>query len=131
MEGRPLRLADFRGKVVAINFWATWCGPCMGMVPDERRLTKRLEGKPFTILGVNGDDDRSKARETMAKESMTWPSFWNNGKTGGIVADWGVRAWPTIYILDARGVIRYDGVRGEMMDRAVEKLIAELEKPAG
>ena len=62
MDGRKLKLSDYRGKVVAVVFWATWCGPCMGMVPHERELVKRLEGKPFVLLGVNGDDDREVAK---------------------------------------------------------------------
>ncbi|HEY2155118.1 MAG TPA: redoxin family protein [Isosphaeraceae bacterium] len=127
VDGKPLKLSDHRGEVVAVVFWATWCGPCMGMVPHERELTKRLAGKPFTILGVNGDDDRTKAKEAMAREGMTWPSWWNGGQDGGIVAAWGVRAWPSVYVLDARGVIRYEGVRGEMLDKAVDLLVAEME----
>lgn len=130
VDGKPMKLSDYRGQVVAVVFWATWCGPCMGMVPHERELTKRLAGRPFTILGVNGDDDRRKAKETMAREGMTWPSWWNGGQAGAIVSAWGVRAWPTVYVLDAGGVIRYEGVREEMLDRAVDLLLAELGPPS-
>ena len=123
--GRKLRLGDYRGRVVAVVFWASWCSPCMAMIPHERELVKRLEGKPFVLLGVNGDDDRAKAAEVMTKEAMTWPSFWNGGKLGGIVDKLGVRAWPTVYVLDAEGVIRYKNVRGESLDEAVDRLVAE------
>jgi thiol-disulfide isomerase/thioredoxin len=71
--GRKLRLRDYRGKVVAIVFWASWCGPCMELIPHERELVKRLKDRPFVLLGVNGDDDRAKATEVMTKEAMTWP----------------------------------------------------------
>ena len=124
--GRKLRLGDYRGRVVAVVFWASWCGPCMAMIPHERELVKRLEGKPFVLLGVNGDDDRAKAAEVMTKEAMTWPSFWNGGKLGGIADKLGVRAWPTVYVLDAEGVIRYKNVRGESLDEAVDRLVAEV-----
>jgi thiol-disulfide isomerase/thioredoxin len=127
VRGQKLRLSDYRGKVVAVVFWATWCGPCMGMVPHERELVKRLEGKPFVLLGINGDDDRAKTAEAMKKEAMTWPSLWNGGKLGGIVAKLGVRAWPTVYVIDAQGVIRYKNVRGEPLDQAVDRLVAEAE----
>jgi thiol-disulfide isomerase/thioredoxin len=127
VRGQKLRLSDYRGKVVAIVFWATWCGPCMAMVPHERELVKRLEGKPFVLLGVNGDDDRAKTVEAMTKETMTWPSLWNGGKLGGIVAKFGVRAWPTVYVIDAQGIIRYKNVRGESLDQAVDRLVAEAE----
>ena len=68
-----------------------------------------------------------KAAEVMARESMTWPSMWNGGKLGGIVDRLGVRAWPTIYVLDPEGVIRYKNVRGESLDEAVDRLVAEAE----
>jgi thiol-disulfide isomerase/thioredoxin len=125
--GRKLRLADYRGKVVAIVFWASWCGPCMAMIPHERELVKRLEGKPFVLLGINGDDDRAKATAVVTKEAMTWPSLWNGGRIGGVVTQLGVRAWPTVYVLDAQGVIRYKNVRGEALEEAVDRLVAEAE----
>ena len=122
-----MKLSDYRGKVVALVFWATWCGPCMGMVPHERELINRLEGKPFVLLGVNGDEDWEAARSVMAKERMTWRSWWNGGKTGAIVTTWCVEKWPTVYILDTKGVIRYDNVRFEMMDQAIDRLVKEAE----
>jgi thiol-disulfide isomerase/thioredoxin len=124
--GRKLRLGDYRGKVVVIVFWASWCGPCMEMIPHERELVKRLKDRPFVLLGVNGDDDRAKAAEVMTKEAMTWPSLWNGGKMGGIVDRLGVRSWPTIYVVDAQGVIRYKNVRTEL-EEAVNRLVAEAE----
>ena len=130
VQGGKIRLDDFRGKVVVVNFWAKWCVPCMGMIPGERELTERMKGRPFTFLGVNGDAERDKAVQTMRDERMTWPSLWNGGQRGAVVAAWAVRAWPTIYVIDAHGVIRYDDLRGEALDRAVEKLVAEAEAEA-
>jgi thiol-disulfide isomerase/thioredoxin len=127
VRGGKLRLGDFRGKVVAVVFWATWCGPCMAMVPHERDLVKRMKGKPFALFGVNGDDDRSRAKEVVAKESMSWPSLWNGGKLGGVVTRLGVRAWPTVYVLDAQGVIRYKNVRQQTLDQTVDRLVGEAE----
>lgn len=127
VRGGEIRLADYRGKVVAVVFWATWCGPCMAAVPQERELIKRMRGKPFALIGVDGDDDRALAAEVMAKESMTWPSIWNGGASGGIVEKFGVRSWPTLYLLDARGVIRYRNLNREILDKAVDKLVAEVE----
>jgi thiol-disulfide isomerase/thioredoxin len=127
VRGGKIRLADYRGKVVAVVFWATWCGPCMGAVPHERELVKRMEGRPFALIGVDGDDDREKAAKTMAAESMTWPSIWNGGPTGGIVAKFGVRGWPTLYLTDAQGVIRYRNIHYKVFDKIVDKLVAEAE----
>ncbi len=128
VDGKPLKLSDFRGKVVVLSFWATWCGPCMGMVPHERSLAKRLEGKPFVLLGIDGDEDREKAREVMVKEEMNWPSWWDkrNGD-GPIATQWNVRGWPTTYVLDSKGVIRYKQVHREKLDKAVDTLLNEME----
>ncbi|MBI1325753.1 redoxin domain-containing protein [bacterium] len=130
VRGSQIRLSEYRGKVVAIVFWATWCNPCMEMIPHERELVKRMEGRPFVLLGVNGDDDRSKASKAMDELSMNWPSLWSGTKVDSIAADWGVRSWPTIYVLDADGKIRYDAVRGADLDKAVDRLVEEAEAKA-
>jgi len=128
VEGRPLRLSDFRGKVVVVAFWASWCGPCMGMVPDEKALCERMKGRPFVLLGVNGDEDRGRAKEVAAKAGIPWRSFWNGGHDGPISLKWGVTQWPTNYVIDARGVIRRDDtLRSPMLDKVVEALVAEAE----
>jgi thiol-disulfide isomerase/thioredoxin len=129
VAGGKIRLSDHRGKVVLVNFWASWCGPCMAMVPHEREMAAKFKDKPFVIVGVNGDDDRGKAKEVMAKEKMTWPSFWNGdkGPDGPLSRAWNVRGWPTIYVLDAKGVIRAKNLRGEELEKAVEELLKEME----
>lgn len=128
VDGKRFKLSDHRGKVTVLNFWASWCGPCMAMVPHERELVARLKNKPFVLIGVNGDDRREKAIEVMAREKMTWPSFWNGdkGPDGSISRAWNVRGWPTVYVLDARGVIRAKNVRGKDLDAAVDVLLKEM-----
>ena len=98
------------------------------MYPHERSLVKRLEGKPFALIGVNSDPDKEKLKERMTKEQITWRSFWNGpkGPDGPISHAWNVRGWPTIYVLDAKGTIRFKGVRGEAMDKAVDELLKEI-----
>ncbi len=98
------------------------------MYPHERSLVKRLADKPFALLGINSDRDREELKKTMEKEQITWRSWWNGGSTQGPIAKkWNVRGWPTIYVLDHKGVIRYKGVRGEAMDKAVDALLQEME----
>ena len=98
------------------------------MYPHERSLVKQLAGKPFALIGVNSDKDREALKEVIKEKNITWRSFWNGeeGTRGPISTKWNVRGWPTIYVLDAEGVVRYKNVRGDDMDRAVETLLAEV-----
>jgi peroxiredoxin len=97
------------------------------MYPHERSLVARMKAKPFTILGVNSDP-AVRYKKAIKENNITWPSFWDGGKTGGPIAtEWAVRGWPTIYILDAKGVIRYKNARGKAMDEAVDALLQEME----
>lgn len=98
------------------------------MYPHERSLVKRMENKPFALLGINSDP-KERLREVMKKENITWRSWWDGGDTSGPIARaWNVSGWPTIYILDHKGVIRFKGPRGEAMDKAVDQLLGEMEK---
>src|SRR6476620_7998291 len=97
------------------------------MYPHERSLVQRLEGKPFALIGVNSDMDREGLKGVLQEERITWRSFWNGGSTGGPISRaWKVTSWPTIYVIDAKGVIRFKNVRGEALDRAVDSLLKEM-----
>ena len=87
---------------------------------------KRLEGKPFVLLGVNSDT-KERLRRAMKKENITWRSWWDGGNTSGPIAKaWNVKGWPTIYVLDAKGVIRYRDVRDKELDKAIDTLLKEV-----
>jgi thiol-disulfide isomerase/thioredoxin len=110
VDGQRMRLSDYRGKVVLLVFWASWCGPCMADVPHEREIAQRYRGRSFAIVGVNGDHDRQAAQQACSKNEMSWRSFWSDkGSSGPIPSKWSVHSWPTLYVLDAGGVIRYKG----------------------
>lgn len=134
IQGHELRLSAFRGKIVMLSFWASWCGPCMQMVPHERTMVQRLKGRPFVLVGVNGDGVQADAKRAVEKENMTWPSFWNgkDGAEGQIPTTWNVHSWPTVFILDAKGTIRlkaegYGGKRSDsVLDEAVDQLLSEI-----
>ena len=100
------------------------------MYQHERSLVKRLADEPFAILGINSDP-KERLRTAMDENELTWRSFWDGGNTRGPIATkWNVTGWPTIYVLDAKGVIRYKGVRGEKMDEAVDALLEEIKGAA-
>ncbi len=130
LDGSNFKLSDYRGKVVVLVFCGDWCGPCRAMYPHERSLVKKMEGKPFALVGVNSDPDREKLKKRLADEKITWRSFWNGpkGPEGPISRAWKVRNWPTIYVLDDKGVIRHKDVPDKKLDEAVDELLGKLEQ---
>jgi thiol-disulfide isomerase/thioredoxin len=94
-----------------VVFWGTWCGPCMADVPHHQALLKRLEGKPFAIIGIDSEEkDREAVQKVCIDKGITWRSFWDGDNTKTAIAStWNVNAWPTLYLLDSKGVIRYKG----------------------
>jgi thiol-disulfide isomerase/thioredoxin len=127
LDGKRMKLSDYRGKVVVLDFWADWCGYCQAMYPQERELVKQNAGKPFALLGVNSDADRVQIRKVVAEQQLNWPSWWDGGDAKrGIGLKWNVKSFPTVLVLDAKGVIRYKGVRGKAIDDAVDVLLKEL-----
>ena len=100
------------------------------MYPHERSLVKRMKDKPFALIGINSDRDLEKLRAAMEKENITWRSFSNGPEgTGGPISSlWNVHGWPTIYIIDHKGVIRDRDKRGEKLDAVVDELVAEAMK---
>src|SRR3954447_18513443 len=100
------------------------------MYPHERSLVKDLAAKPFAILGINSDHDRQELKEVMKKEEITWRAWWDGGSTAGLIASkWNVHGWPTVYVIDAKGVIRYKsvGANEKLIDAAMEKALKETD----
>jgi hypothetical protein len=93
------------------------------MYPYERSLVKKYQDKPFALIGVNSDD-KEDLEGILADRTIKWPCFWDGGSTGGPIAtQWNVHGWPTIYILDEKGVIRY---KPELDERAIDDDIYKL-----
>ncbi len=102
------------------------------MYPHERSLVKKYEKRPFSLLGVNSDRDREKIKRICVEKELTWRSFWNgpNGTSGPISTRWNVSGWPTIYVIDHKGVIRAKNVRGPKLEAWIEKLVVVAETEA-
>ena len=99
------------------------------MYPHERSLVKRLADKPFALVGVNSDTDLAELKPRLEAEGIVWRSFWDGpeGTSGPIAKEWNISGWPSIFILDGEGVIRFRGVQGDELDAAIDQLIAEIE----
>jgi thiol-disulfide isomerase/thioredoxin len=124
-DGGPLNLADLRGRVVVLDFWATWCGPCRAMIPHERELVQRLSGQPFAFIGISADEKRDVLHGFVSKSDITWPQI-HDGPGGPLQQKYGIEYYPSIFVLDGNGMIRYRDVRGKDLDKAVDTLLAEL-----
>ena len=124
VDGREFRLADLRGKVVVLTFSGNWCGPCRAAYPHERGLVKRLAGRPFVLVSLNTDEDPQTLRRAIDSGEITWRCWSEAGTDGPIVRAWGVSQFPTLYVLDASGVIRHKDIAGAELDRAVDVLLS-------
>jgi len=122
--GKPFRLSDYRGKVVVLDFGSqNYCSFCRDLIPQWRNLTKRLEDKPFALIGINADPDLAKLRTAQEAGGVTWRTIWDGDLGGPIFGTWDVRSWPTVYLIDRRGVIRHKNVFGKELDQAVDALL--------
>lgn len=130
LDGKSLKLSDYRGKVVMLSFWGAWCGPCMAHIPQDRELVKKFSGKPFVLLGVNSDPDKKQLRDEIVRHEISWRSLWcgPKGVDGEIPRRWNINGWPTLYVLDHRGVIRAKDPSGPALEQLLEKLTAEAAK---
>jgi hypothetical protein len=104
----------------------------VGEIPHEKALVERLKDAPFVLLGINTDDDKDDYRKKLGEYGVTWRSAWQGSTEGPIPTAWGVRSYPTIFVLDANHVIRHINARGEELGRVVDELLAEQhEKKSG
>jgi len=102
--GSPVKLSDFRGKVVLVDFWATWCAPCIQSIPEMQALARKMGGQPFAIVGVNTDGDDLRLRAFLARHPNEWMQVRDRG--GKLAREtYGVRGYPTYLVLDREGRI--------------------------
>jgi len=96
------------------------------MIPHERSLVEEMKNQPFALVGVNSESSLEEYRKQAETEPVTWPSFFDGGGTEGPIATkWGVNGWPTVYVIDQKGVIRHHGLRGEKLSEAVRALLKQ------
>ncbi len=104
-QGITHDIGRYRGQVVLVNFWATWCEPCRQEMPSIQRLRERLAGKPFTVFAVNVDEPDARVRQFMAQTQFELPVLLDPGKT--VTRAWSVRVLPTSFLVGPDGRARY------------------------
>jgi hypothetical protein len=95
------------------------------MLPHEKELVERLKDQPFALLGINSDGDAEQVKKILADRGITWRQAIDGSTDGPWATKWNVHGWPTIFVLDSKGVIRYRDVREKQMDEAIDTLLAE------
>ena len=125
--GQRLAVRDFRGKIVLVDFWATWCVPCMLELPSVQRTYARYHGSGFKVIGISLDQDRDKLTAFLKEREIPWAQY-NDGKFWDtkLVVQYGVEAIPATYLLDRNGKILAVNPRGAQL----EELVADALQPA-
>lgn len=98
------------------------------MYAHERSLVQKMQGKPFVLLGLNGDPSRQKAREVMVRDNINWRSFWLGGPDSPVVGQYGVTSWPSTFLVDGQGIVRARDLRGAELEQVIDTLVREAEK---
>ncbi len=125
LSGQPRNLGEFTGKVLLINFWASWCRPCIEEVPGIQRLIEVMAEKPFAVLGVNVGEAERRVQTTVKRLRMEFPVLLD--KDSAEFNSWGANVLPTAYVLDGSGQVRYIGRGPVEWDRAdIVELLGEL-----
>lgn len=120
LEGKPLSLANYKGKVVLIDFWATWCGPCVQELPNVLKAYEKYHAKGFEIIGISLDNEKEKLTSFIKEKNMPWPqSFDGKGWQSDLAAKYGINSIPATYLLDGEGKIIAKDLRGEALESAL------------
>ncbi|HEV3437490.1 MAG TPA: TlpA disulfide reductase family protein [Gemmata sp.] len=133
LSGKKIKLSSYKGKVVLLDIWATWCGPCRAMIPHEREMVKKLKNKPFTLLSVSCDDEQETLVKFFEKEQMPW-DHWFDGRGGSVAKTFRIRAFPTMYLIDHSGILRNKWIGNpgdDKLEKAIEDLVNDAVKAKG
>lgn len=125
-DSHHVSLDGLAGKVVLIDFWATWCAPCVEALPHLRKIVEEFQGQPFVVLSVSVDEDAAAWKKFVAAHHMTWLQYRNGGPGDSLTALFGVRQIPAAFTIDADGVVQDQHVVGDkQLDDELKNLVAQ------
>lgn len=128
-EGLPFALEDYQGNIVVLIFSGEWCGPCREEYPYQRFMLEHFKDENVVLLGVNSDEKLETIRTAKKEKGLAYRVWWDGHAEdplrGPITTAWNVMGWPTTYVLDEEGVVRYTGRRKGGVIGAVDELLEE------
>jgi thiol-disulfide isomerase/thioredoxin len=125
LDGRQVDIAQLKGKVVLIDFWATWCQPCVGEVPNVKAAYEKLHPKGFEIVGISFDQSKEALEKFVAEKEMAWPQYFDGkGWENKFGQTFGINSIPTMWLVDKKGNLRDVNARGALEEK-VMKLLGE------
>lgn len=126
LAGQPVSIGNLKGKVVLIDFWATWCGPCRAELPNVQAVYQKYHGRGFEVIGISLDQDRAKLDAFLKAKDMTWPQLFDGlGWGNKLAAKYGIQSIPATYLLDGQGKIIAKDLRGDLLEQAVAKALGK------
>jgi len=128
VDGQKISLDDLQGKVVLIDFWATWCGPCREALPHVREIARKFEGQPLIVLSISLDSEEQKWKDFITKNEMTWPQYRDGGFGGPIAKMFGVQAIPHTFTIDADGILQEEHIGDAAMEGKLKKLVKRAQE---
>jgi thiol-disulfide isomerase/thioredoxin/Tfp pilus assembly protein PilF len=128
IDGRQVSMDDLVGKVVLIDFWATWCGPCREALPHMRKIVQKFQGEPFVAISVSLDSDDKKWRKFVGENEMTWFQYRDGAGDGSMAQKFAVHEIPATFSIDADGVLEDQHVGDANIEGKLKKLIAQAQE---
>lgn len=128
LSGEPFDWEKYKGKVVLVDFWATWCGPCRAETPHLKKVYEKYRDKGFEIVGISLDRSREPLEKYVADEKIAWATVFNNDKPSPTVEYYGIFAIPTTVLVGKDGKVISLDARGRKLDAHLEKLLGPVEE---
>ena len=126
LQGNPLSVAKYKGKLVLVDFWATWCGPCVGELPSVIKAYNKHHADGFEIIGISLDMDEQKLKSFLKTKEIPWAQYFDGkGWQNKLAAKYGIQSVPATFLLDGDGKIIGQDLRGEALEEALAKALTD------